>query len=255
MRESEKTWNFDNWADRYDEIVATDCQLYARYDEVLDMVVEIANISPGKRVLEIGTGTGNLALRCLACGATVVGLDPSKRMLAKAREKIGNDSRVEFRQVDEPFLHIPYPAASFDAVVSTYAFHHIPHHVKPDAVRKMLRVLKPGGIWALGELMFKNEEAERKGLHQYKWLEKEYFVRVVELRTLFAEVGMELNAQQFTPVTWVVWTIKPKQVGRRQPDNTVYAVRPSGSPKCSASPRTSLIRPLYEIGCMKVEER
>lgn len=71
MKENEKTWNFDNWADSYDEVVANDSHLYARYDDVLDMVVEIANISFGKRVLDIGTGTGNFAPRCLAHGATL----------------------------------------------------------------------------------------------------------------------------------------------------------------------------------------
>ncbi len=77
MREERKTWNFDEWADHYEEVVAANSQLYARYDEVLDRVVEIADISAGKMVLDIGTGTGNLALRCLAGDATVIGLDPS----------------------------------------------------------------------------------------------------------------------------------------------------------------------------------
>ena len=210
MGGNEKTWDFDSWADRYDKAVAADSQIYARYDEVLDFVVEIAKVSPMMRVLDIGTGTGNLALRCLAHGAAVVGLDPSGRMLAEACEKVGDDTRVEFRQVDTPFLHIPYPDNSFDAVVSTYAFHHIPHRLKSDSVREMVRVLKPDGIWTLGDLIFENEEAEREALHQYRWLEEEYFSWIEELRTVFTELGMELNARQFTPVTWVLWAIKPK---------------------------------------------
>jgi len=89
MKENEKSWKFDNLADRYDKIVKSDSTLYERYDDVLDTVVVIANVSQGKRVLDIGTGTGNLALRCLARGAEVVGLDPSEKMLAKAKEKAG----------------------------------------------------------------------------------------------------------------------------------------------------------------------
>lgn len=210
MREERKTWNFDDWAERYDEVVASGSQIYVRYDEVLDIVVEIVDISPGNMVLDIGTGTGNLALRCLARGAEVVGLDPSKRMLAKAREKVGDDPRAIFHQVDEPFLHIPYPDATFDAVVSTYAFHHIPHRLKPDSVHEMIRVLKPGGVWALGDLVFESEEAEREALSKHEWLEEEYFAWIEELRPVFSELGMELKAQQFTPVTWVLWAIKPK---------------------------------------------
>lgn len=210
MRENGKIWNFDNWADRYDKAVAADSHLYARYDEVLDMIVKIANVSHGKRVLDIGTGTGNLALRCLAYGATIVGLDPSERMLAKAYQKVGDDPRAEFRLVDAPFLSIPYSDNSFDAVVSAYAFHHIPPRLKPKSVREMVRVLKPDGMWALGDLMFENEEAERRALRQHQWLEDEYFAQIEELRTVFAELRIELNAQQLTPVTWVVWAIKSK---------------------------------------------
>jgi putative AdoMet-dependent methyltransferase len=211
MDENNKTWDFDNWADRYDEDIHNDQEYYARYDEILDMVVKVANTSPQKKVLDIGTGTGNLARRFLACSATVVGLDQSEKMLAVARKKIGNDPRVEFYRVPDAFLQIPYPDNSFDVVASTYAFHHIPHHAKSSAICEMLRrVLKPGGVLVLGDLMFKDEEAEKNASNQYEWLEEEYFERIDELRSIFKELLMKLDAQQFTPVAWVVWTVKEK---------------------------------------------
>jgi putative AdoMet-dependent methyltransferase len=207
--ENEKTWNFDTWADRYDQAVVNDAQhYYAQYDKVLDTVAELANLAPGKRALDIGTGTGNLALCCLAYGAEVVGLDPSARMLTKAREKVGDNPRAEFHQVADPFLHIPYLDASFDAVVSTYAYHHLPHRLRADSVREMMRVLKPGGRWVLGDLVFETEAAEQSALRAYRWLEEEYFARLDDLHEAFAALGMTLNAQQFTPVTWVLWTTK-----------------------------------------------
>ena len=212
MSENEKSWDFDGWADRYDETVAADSRLNARYDEVLDFVAEIANVSAQTTVLDIGTGTGNLALRCLAHGAKVIGLDPSGQMLANAIKKVGDNPKVEFRQVEAPFLDIPYPDGSFDAVVSTYAFHHIPHRLKLNSVYEMIRVLKPGGRWVLGDLMFKDEKAEQEALRQYEWLDEEYFEYIEELRTLFVALGMELNAKQFTPVTWVLWTVKLNDV-------------------------------------------
>ncbi|MGC9469794.1 MAG: class I SAM-dependent methyltransferase, partial [Anaerolineae bacterium] len=55
-------------------------------------------------------------MRCSALGVEVVGLDPSRVMLSRAREKTGNDVQAAFYQVDEPFLRIPYPDACFDAV-------------------------------------------------------------------------------------------------------------------------------------------
>lgn len=218
MREDDKSWDFDSWAGRYDEAVAADSLLYARYDGVLDAGVKMAKVRSGRRVLDIGTGTGNVAVRCLARGAAVVGLDPSEGMLARACEKIGGDSGAEFRRVDEPFLHAPYPSASFGAVVSTYAYHHIPHRLKPDSVREMIRVLKPGGSWALGDLAFENEKAEREALREYRWLEEEYFVRIDDLRPVFAELAMELSARQFTLVTWVLWAVRP---GRAEGDQAM----------------------------------
>ena len=207
--ENEKTWNFDSWAERYDRVVASDSeQYYAQYDKVLDSVVELANLASGKRVLDIGTGTGNLAMRCLAWRVEVIGLDPSELMLNQAREKIGCNPGAEFHQVDEPFLHIPYPNSYFDAVISTYAYHHVQHRLRIGSVREMIRVLKPGGRWVLGDLIFENKPAEENAFREYRWLEKEYFARVDDLREVFAELGMALNSQQFTPVTWVLWTAK-----------------------------------------------
>ena len=208
----ERTWEFDQWARNYDDWVSSDSLLYARYREVLDRVLTVAAVGPGKKVLDIGTGTGNLALGGLQRGAVVVGLDPSEKMLGLAREKaegLGATAPVPtFLQVAEPFLTIPYEDATFDAVVSTYAFHHIPQHRQPDAVREMLRVLAPGGSLAMGDLIFASAEAEREALSRCEWLEREYFARLDELAPALARLGLKLQVEQFTPVTWVVWAVK-----------------------------------------------
>lgn len=208
-KERARSWNFDSWAHRYDQVVATDQLYYACYDQVLEAVVEVAGIAPGTAVLDVGTGTGNLALRCLARGAAVVGLDPSGQMLAWAREKAARwPETATFQQIEQPFLHIPYPDASFDAVVSTYAYHHIPQQLKADSMREMVRVLRPGGTWALGDLAFEDEAAEKKALSTFGWLEEEYFSRIDELRAILAGLEMALQARQFTPVTWVLWAAR-----------------------------------------------
>lgn len=207
--ENDRTWDFDPWAERYDDVVARDnCHYYARYDDVLDAVVKLARLAPGKRVLDIGTGTGNLAARCLTYGAQVVGVDPSASMLAQARGKIGQHRNVELVQCPDPFLQIPYPDAAFDAVVSSYAYHHIPHRLKARSICEMLRVLKPGGRWVVGDLAFKDEAAESKALREFGWLEQEYFARIDSLCNVFADLGILLQAQQFTSVTWVLWAAK-----------------------------------------------
>ena len=206
----QNTWNFDEWAGRYDKIIREDTDIFGRYDEVLDRVVAVSRLSKGKRVLDIGTGTGNLALRCLRKEASVIGIDPSEPMLAKARKKIKGKSGIEFQQVDEPFLVNPYPDNYFDVVVSSYAFHHVPHREKTQCIDEMVRVLKSGGVWALGDLCFKDKTQEKLALKEYDWLdEDEYFIRIDEMKAVFKKLGMRLNSEQFTPVTWVLWALKP----------------------------------------------
>jgi putative AdoMet-dependent methyltransferase len=205
----ENTWSFDKWAKRYDKIIIEDKNLFARYDEILDFVVKACKISKGKRVLDIGTGTGNLALRFYKKGALVIGLDPSAPMLAKARKKIKKNCRIEFIKVEDPFLKIPYPDNYFDAVVSSYAFHHIPHRKKPKCIKEMIRVLKKGGVWALGDICFENKTKEKQALRKYDWLdETEYFIRIDELAKVFKKFGMKLKSKQFTSVVWSLWARK-----------------------------------------------
>lgn len=205
----DREWDFDDWAESYDAAVAEGGPYYERYGEVLEAVARRAGCATGAAVLDIGTGTGNLALCCLAHGASVTGLDPSERMLAKAREKVPQGADARLLACEQPFLRIPLPDASCDAVVSTCAFHHIPSEDKPAAMREMLRVLRPGGRWVLGDLVFEDAEAESRALQEHDWLEEEHFTRIDELRAVVAPLGIELNARRFTPVTWVLWATKP----------------------------------------------
>ena len=142
----QKVWDFDSysWTDRYDDMVQADQDMYARYDDVLDAVADIACTSPCAQVLDIGAGTGNLSIRCAERRASVTGLDP--------------------------FLHLPFDDNSFDAVVSTYAFHHVAHELQPKAVREMMRVQRPGGVLALGDVAFRDAGDEEAARERLDWL-------------------------------------------------------------------------------------
>lgn len=205
FKQKEKTWNFDQWADSYDGWVTSDDPVYFRYDTILERVLSLSGAARGKRVLDIGTGTGNLAARLLDLGAEVVGLDPSQKMLDKAAVKLKGRSGIELKRVEEPFLEIPYPDGSFDAVVSTYAFHHVHPGKKAACIREMMRVLKPGGTWVIGDLIFQSAGDEKVIVGAHDWMEDEYFARVDELLPIFKDLGMKLKSEQYTRVTWVVW--------------------------------------------------
>jgi ubiquinone/menaquinone biosynthesis C-methylase UbiE len=105
-----------------------------------------AELQPEHRVLDVGCGTGMLALtvKRLHPGLEAVGLDPDLNALARARRKAERAGlRVRF---DQGFAgDLPYPDASFDRVFSSMMFHHLKRDQKEGMLREVRRVLAPGG--------------------------------------------------------------------------------------------------------------
>lgn len=207
----DKTWIWtEAQAQRYDRWTAEEQGLYyARYHDLLDLVVVRCRVRAGDRVLDIGTGTGELARRFAQNrGCHVRGLDPSPAMIEVAfrtREGCGRGS-LDFQVAEAPFLDIPYPNCAFDAVASTQAFHHLHERHKPAAVRQIARVLKEGGRLAIGDPMFRNRADLEAALDRWlDELEEEYFAYLDTLAPMFYDAGLTFEAEQLTDINWVVW--------------------------------------------------
>jgi SAM-dependent methyltransferase len=114
---------------------------------VTEALLACAGIAPGMRVLDVAGGTGDPAwrLRELVGGAgAVVSTDLTPAMLAGARRRLGSAARVGLTACAAEAL--PFPAASFDAVVSRFG---VMLFADPGAgVREMVRVARPGGTVA-----------------------------------------------------------------------------------------------------------
>jgi len=103
-------------------------------------------IEAGHQLLEIGCGTGNLAIlaKRLNPDAQVVGIDPDPKALMRARRKAQRSGSV--LQFDQGFSEeLPYPDASFDRVLSAFMLHHVEPDAKLLAIQEAFRVLKSGG--------------------------------------------------------------------------------------------------------------
>src|SRR5580658_1278748 len=97
-------------------------------------------IGSGRRVLEVGGGTGQLTQSLAVTGATVRSLEPGSNLLALARENLSGTANVEFAL--STFEDAEEVAESYDAVVSATAFHWVDPQV---GYAKAAHLLKPGG--------------------------------------------------------------------------------------------------------------
>jgi ubiquinone/menaquinone biosynthesis C-methylase UbiE len=117
-----------------------------------ERVLELASLQPGERVLDAGCGTGLTALRIAARhpGCAVHGIDISPGMIAAARKNAkGKAVAADFRVGS--ITALPYPDASFDAVITNIMFHHLDLEEKRRAVFEVARVLKAGGRYISAE--------------------------------------------------------------------------------------------------------
>jgi ubiquinone/menaquinone biosynthesis C-methylase UbiE len=105
-----------------------------------------AELQPDHRLLDVGCGTGMLALtvKRLYPGVQVAGLDPDRNALARARRKAAR-SALEVRFDEGLAGALPYPDASLDRVFSSMMFHHLKRDQKEAMLREVRRVLAPGG--------------------------------------------------------------------------------------------------------------
>ena len=134
-----------HWAARYDLLawLLTGGREHAFRERLLSL----AELAPGDSVLDIGCGTGTLAIaatRHVGPAGTVCGIDASPPMIARATRKAAKAGAPAVFQLAAA-EQLPFPDACFDAVLSTLMLHHLPRHVRQQCAIEIRRVLKPRG--------------------------------------------------------------------------------------------------------------
>jgi ubiquinone/menaquinone biosynthesis C-methylase UbiE len=123
----------------------------------------LARLQPGDQVLDVGCGTGMLALdvqRRVGSAGRVVGIDPGNEQIARARAKAAR------RHVPIAFQigvieQLTFPDQTFDVVLSTLMMHHLPTRLKVQGLAEIARVLKPGGRVVIADFTRKQERVGR----------------------------------------------------------------------------------------------
>lgn len=128
------------------------------YEELQDAVAEATRPVVARRVLDLGTGTGETAGRVLALHEDVflVGVDESDEMLTMARRTLPA-SRVELRVSR---LQDPLPAGPFELVVSALAVHHLDAAAKAELFGRVHSLMTAGGRFVLGDVVVPDQPAD-----------------------------------------------------------------------------------------------
>jgi L-threonylcarbamoyladenylate synthase len=140
-------WQYHFDASTYTDSIRSDVPAY----DVLQDSVAAASGAGARRILDLGTGTGETARRVLAHHpeALLVGVDENEGMLAVAGAQLPRE-RVELRvgRIEEPL-----PEGTFDLVTSALCVHHLDGSGKADLFRRVRDALVPGGLFVLGDVV------------------------------------------------------------------------------------------------------
>lgn len=206
-------FNHDPDAADYDRDVARESNpIRAGYDQLLTWVA--AQIPPDAVVVDLGSGTGNLARR-IHDPARLVCVDVSGEMTKIARDKLA-DRPCQFVSAD--LLDCMGQLPTVDAVASTYAIHHLTDEEKPVLFRGIYDHLGPGGVAAMGDLMFASradgqaicDAYARAGKHGLvDAIRDEFFWYVDEAEAVLRELGFATRHRRFSQLSWAIVAEKP----------------------------------------------
>ena len=141
-----------NWDAR-----VTGAELIARsagFHQLRDRIVELAAPQAGHIVVDIGSGTGLLALAFAHRTARVWAIDSSPAMNEYLRAKATSADLDNVHTVRASAVSLPLVDQIADLVVSNYCLHELRHTDKYRALAEAMRVLKPGGRLVIGDMMF-----------------------------------------------------------------------------------------------------
>jgi ubiquinone/menaquinone biosynthesis C-methylase UbiE len=155
-----------------------------------ERILRLAGLSPGEQVLDVGCGTGTLAIaakRQVGTTGTVYGIDASPEMLARANKK-ARKAGVEIVLKNGLAESLPFPDAHFDVVLNTVMLHHLPGKLRRHCASEIQRVLKPGGrVLAVD---FGTHPTQKRGFVAH--FHRHGHISLAEIVAIFSEAGLSI---------------------------------------------------------------
>ncbi|MFC9862550.1 MULTISPECIES: SAM-dependent methyltransferase [unclassified Streptomyces] len=179
----------------YWDSAADDRSLNQATDRLTDLVAERLTAAPGRRLLDVGCGTGRPALRIArATGARVSGISVSNPDIDLARSRAdaaGLADRVDFRYADACAL--PFEAASFDGAWAIESMMHIPD--RTTALTEIARTLRPGSPLVITDVLLRSPvtgDAAETVRQACRAFQSPSLPEPEELRTALDRAGLEV---------------------------------------------------------------
>lgn len=143
---------YDIFSFFYDRVIA----LHSKDESAAlrSLLVDRAGVREGGRLLDLCTGTGAVALRAaqaFRCRGLVVGLDFSRGMIRRAREKARREELDAVLFVQAEAARLPFRSECFDAVTCSHAMYELSPEVREASLEEARRVLRPGGRFLMME--------------------------------------------------------------------------------------------------------
>ena len=210
--------SFDRVADIYDETRRMPADVIRR---IIDVIMSAIEPSTGP-LLELGVGTGRMAVPLAEAGLHITGVDISEKMLVHLRAKTARLARP-IHIVRANVLNLPFADNSFDAALAVHVFHLIED--LQSCLREVRRVLRPGGrllfagerrqMHHIQEVLLRNGNID-ESVHE---VFQRFGIRMpdqIEVEKRVTEIVSALGAkvEQFPPVEWEYEVTGAEIIGR-----------------------------------------
>ena len=170
--------HFDIWAETYNQTVNTTDKEgnypFAGYTIIKTMIFNALQQGPRKRILDMGTGTGEITRPLYDEGHTIVGVDASKKMLEKAKETMPSATFIlgDFSSALETI------EGQFHAILFNYSIHHLPLHEQKKLIMDLEPYLHSEGRVLIGDVMRQNRKSMEALREKYldRWDDDEYYL-------------------------------------------------------------------------------